>query len=112
MPLLPATFLQEEKRTRASVEAVVRIFSRDRAWPEMSPVERYFVAQRIRFVSPFVKLLAFPKRGETDQIFPNSASEIADETQIEWLLNEAWTAVGFFEWERGVNEELTSELSD
>ena len=109
-PLLPTTFLQEERRTHAIVDATVRRFSRDKDWPEMTPVERYFVAQRLHFVSPFLKLLAFSKRGEADQIFPNSPPEIADETQIEWLLNEAWAAVGVFEWERRVNEELGKEI--
>lgn len=63
-------------------------------------------------MSPFLRLLAFSKTDETGQIFPNSAPEIADETQIEWLLNEAWAAVGFFEWERRVNEELRKEFPE
>jgi hypothetical protein len=78
----------------------------------MTQTERYFAAQRLHFVSPFVKLLALSKKGEKDRIFPNSPPEIADETQIEWLLNDGWAAVGFFVWEARVNRELGKELSD
>lgn len=111
-PLRPNTFLQQEKQTREAVDATVRRFSRDRVWPETTPIEGYFLAQRLHFVGPFVKILALSKKGEKACMFPNTPPEIADETQIEWLLNDAWAAVGFFEWERRLNAELARELSE
>ena|SRR5437660_7098185 len=86
-----------EEASREGVDAAVRAFSRSGSWPELSPTEKYFVAQRIEF-AVWVALALVAPDDRKESVVPNPPETLEREDQVEWLLIWAWRAPGHRFW--------------
>jgi hypothetical protein len=89
-----------EQDSCAAVDASIRRFARDRTWPALSPVEGYFLRERLRLVLPIAMLMATMPSGPgaEGRKIHNHPPELDDETQIEWILKAQWELSGRLDW--------------
>lgn len=76
-------------RTKPNVDAVIISFAQTLEWPEMTPLERFFVNARLDFAWEIACVLNTTREGEMLIAYP--ASERSTTAQLlEWLLVEIW----------------------
>lgn len=85
-----------EQHTRPVVDAAVRLFIKDGAWPSLSHDERYFLQKRLYYgwllMDNFSSDDSVPK-GVSPKTSPAGLSDI-----LEWLLIDLWRSLGLPLW--------------
>lgn len=76
-------------KTKSHVDAVVSHFAETLEWPELSPLERYFVNARLEFAWEVVSIMNTARDGILPIEYP-SAEKCRTSDLLEWLLVEIW----------------------
>jgi hypothetical protein len=75
--------------TKADVDAAVMMFAQNLEWPEMKPLEKFFIVARLDFAWEIVSILTTARDGETLISYP-SPDRCTTAELLQWLLIEIW----------------------
>ena len=76
-------------KTKSQVDAAVASFAQTLEWPELSPLEKFFVAARLDFAWEVVSILNTSQDREPLINYP-SPERCTTAELIEWLLIDVW----------------------
>jgi len=76
-------------KTKAQVDSAIRHFARTFEWPEMTPLEKFFLAARLDFGWEVASILNTAHRGEILIGYPRP-EKCSSADLLEWLLIDAW----------------------
>ena len=75
--------------TKADVDAAVTVFAQNLEWPELKPLEKFFIAARLDFAWEIASILNTARDGETLITYP-SPDRCTTAELLQWLLIEIW----------------------
>jgi hypothetical protein len=76
-------------KTKAQIDATARCFAQTLEWPEMSEVEKFFIAARLDFAWEIASILNTFHGQDSVILFP-APTHLKTPELIEWLLIDIW----------------------
>lgn len=76
-------------RTKSAVDAAITHFAQTLEWPEMSPVEKFFVLARLDFAWEVISIMNTSRDGESFINYP-APDRCTTAELLEWLLIDIW----------------------
>ena len=77
-------------RTKADVDAAVKVFAETLEWPELTPLERFFLGARLDFAWEIVSVLNTAPGEDGPLIGYPSPEKCATADLLRWLLIDIW----------------------
>jgi len=76
-------------QSKAQVDAAAAHFAQTLEWPELSPLEKFFIMGRLDFAWEIVSILNTSRTGDALLMYPSPEKSTTSEL-LEWLLIDIW----------------------
>jgi hypothetical protein len=98
--------------TKSQVDAAITVFSQTLEWPELSPLEKFFIVARLDFAWEVVSILNTGREREPLISYP-SADRCTTPELLRWLLIEIWPygCGRFLQAQRWIAEQASASRS-